>query len=257
MPPEYSATPSDFTYKNFQYYNVAPVNQIYNFSIGDRLTKDKKLGAIVAASYQDLYRATNTTFFKPDNQPQAPNNLPVFDDILVRQYSTHQKRLGTHLKADYRFNDRNHVKLYGMFVELEDVQHRHTIDTILGIGGRVGFGAPRCTLTDIPLGLLSIGAIDFGIIVDGAVIVAENIARRLGEETHRKSKPDVFNVVLAAAKEMERPVFFSVLMVGVAYLPLLSLTSIEGLLFRPMALTMVVYALAGSLLFAALRYSWC
>ncbi len=56
-------------------------------------------------------------------------------------------------------------------------------------------------------------------------------------------------VVLAAVQEMERSVFFSVLMVAVAYLPLLSLTSIEGLLFRPTALTMV-YALAGSLLFA-------
>jgi cobalt-zinc-cadmium resistance protein CzcA len=104
-------------------------------------------------------------------------------------------------------------------------------------------------VTDIPIGLLSIGAIDFGIIVDGAVIVAENIARRLGAATLRTPRPNVYQVVLAASREMERPVFFSVLMVGVAYLPLLSLTSIEGLLFRPMALTMV-YALAGSLLFA-------
>jgi len=104
-------------------------------------------------------------------------------------------------------------------------------------------------LTDIPIGLLSIGAIDFGIIVDGAVIMAENIARRLGEATRREGKPDVLKVVLAASQEVERPVFFSMLMVMAAYLPLLSLTSIEGLLFRPMALTMV-YALAGSLLFA-------
>lgn len=146
--PEYLATPSDFSYKNFQYQNVAPVNQVYNFSIGDRLTKDKKLGAIVAASYQDLYRETNSTFIKPDNQTQAPNNLPVFDDILVRQFSNHQKRLGTHLKADYRFNDKNQLKLYGMFVELEDIQHRHTIDTILGIGGRVGFGTGDTHILD-------------------------------------------------------------------------------------------------------------
>jgi len=146
--PEYLATPTDFSYKNFQYYNVAPVNQVYNFSIGDRLTKDKRLGAIVAASYQDLYRGTNSTFIKPDNQTQAPNNLPVFDDILVRQYSNHQKRLGTHLKADYRFNDKNQLKLYGMFVELEDIQYRHTIDTILGIGGRVGFGTGDTHILD-------------------------------------------------------------------------------------------------------------
>jgi cobalt-zinc-cadmium resistance protein CzcA len=104
-------------------------------------------------------------------------------------------------------------------------------------------------LTGIPIGLLSIGAIDFGIIVDGAIIMAERIAHRLGEATKKAAKPDVFKEVLAAAREMERPVFFSVLMIVVAYLPLLSLTSIEGLLFRPMALTMV-YALVGSLLFA-------
>jgi len=104
-------------------------------------------------------------------------------------------------------------------------------------------------LTGIPIGLLSIGAIDFGIIVDGAIIVAENVARRLGEASHRGRKVDVFRDVLGATLEVERAVFFSVLMIVAAYLPLLSLASIEGLLFRPMALTMV-YALAGALLFA-------
>ena len=109
-------------------------------------------------------------------------------------------------------------------------------------------------LTGIPIGLLSVGAIDFGIIVDGAVIVGENIARRLGEATKEAvargaARPNVFRVVLTAAREVERPVFFSMLMVIAAYLPLLALTSIEGLLFRPMALTMV-YALGGALLFA-------
>jgi cobalt-zinc-cadmium resistance protein CzcA len=104
-------------------------------------------------------------------------------------------------------------------------------------------------LTNIPIGLLSIGAIDFGIIVDGGIIVAEHIARRLGEATHQEKKPNVFSIVLQATLEMERPVFFSVVMIIVAYLPLLSLSSIEGLLFRPMALTMV-YALIGALLFA-------
>jgi cobalt-zinc-cadmium resistance protein CzcA len=104
-------------------------------------------------------------------------------------------------------------------------------------------------LTGIPIGLLSIGAIDFGIIVDGAIIMAEHIVRRLGEASHREAKPNVFKVVLQAAKEIERPVFFSILMIVVAYLPLLSLTSIEGLLFRPMALTMV-YALVGTLIFS-------
>ncbi|MCS6850981.1 MAG: CusA/CzcA family heavy metal efflux RND transporter [Gemmataceae bacterium] len=104
-------------------------------------------------------------------------------------------------------------------------------------------------VSDIPIGLLSVGAIDFGIIVDGAVIMAEHIARRLGEARQHGDPRPVAAVVLSAAQEIERPVFFSVLIIMVAYLPLLSLTSIEGLLFRPMALTMV-FALLGSLLFA-------
>src|SRR5207248_9565523 len=77
----------------------------------------------------------------------------------------------------------------------------------------------------------------------------ENVARRLGEAKHRGGKLDVYGTVYRAAMEVERPVFFSVIMIVVAYLPLLSLSSIEGLLFRPMALTMV-YALGGALLFA-------
>jgi heavy metal efflux system protein len=104
-------------------------------------------------------------------------------------------------------------------------------------------------VSGIPIGLLSVGAIDFGIIVDGAVIMADNIAGRLAAERQRGQRWNVPRTVLAAALEVERPVFFSVLMIIGAYLPLLTLTSIEGLLFRPMALTLV-FALVGALLFA-------
>ena len=75
--------------------------------------------------------------------------------------------------------------------------------------------------TKIPIGLLSVGAIDFGIIVDGAVIMAENIAHRLGAADRERSHQSIRKVVLAAALEVERPVFFSVLMIIGAYLPLL------------------------------------
>jgi cobalt-zinc-cadmium resistance protein CzcA len=103
-------------------------------------------------------------------------------------------------------------------------------------------------LTNIPIGLLSIGAIDFGIIVDGAVIMAENIARRLGE-SGRHDPRGALAVIRGAALDMQRPVFISVLLIMVAFLPLLSLTRIEGLLFRPMALT-ILFALLGALIFA-------
>jgi cobalt-zinc-cadmium resistance protein CzcA len=104
-------------------------------------------------------------------------------------------------------------------------------------------------VSGIPIGLLSIGAIDFGILVDGAVIMADNIAHRLTVERRSQGRWSVSRTVLAAALEVERPVFFSVLMIVGSYLPLLTLTSIEGLLFRPMALTLT-FALAGALLFA-------
>jgi cobalt-zinc-cadmium resistance protein CzcA len=103
-------------------------------------------------------------------------------------------------------------------------------------------------LTGIPIGLLSIGAIDFGIIVDGAVIMAENIARRLGESGRRDAR-GALAIIRGAALDMQRPVFISVLLIMVAFLPLLSLTRIEGLLFRPMALT-ILFALLGALIFA-------
>jgi cobalt-zinc-cadmium resistance protein CzcA len=103
-------------------------------------------------------------------------------------------------------------------------------------------------LTGIPIGLLSIGAIDFGIIISGAVIMAESIAYRLGESKRNDSK-GTFAVIRDTATDMFKPVLVCVSLVMIAFLPLLSLTSIEGLLFRPMALT-ILYALLGGLFFA-------
>lgn len=106
-------------------------------------------------------------------------------------------------------------------------------------------------LTGIPIGLLSIGAIDFGIIVDGTVIMAESIARHLDERARQSDSPPdtIAHTLLLAARDVERPVFFSILMIVGAFLPLLTLTRIEGLLFRPMAIT-IVFALIGAALFA-------
>ncbi|MGN6107187.1 MAG: efflux RND transporter permease subunit [Kofleriaceae bacterium] len=105
--------------------------------------------------------------------------------------------------------------------------------------------------TDIPIGLLSVGAIDFGIIVDGAVIMAENIARQLGARGRGATPGDVLRAIRDAALEVESPLFVSMFLIIMAYLPLLTLTRIEGLLFRPMAMT-IVFALLGALVFALL-----
>ncbi|HVJ06492.1 MAG TPA: CusA/CzcA family heavy metal efflux RND transporter [Candidatus Saccharimonadales bacterium] len=97
--------------------------------------------------------------------------------------------------------------------------------------------------------LMSLGAIDFGIIVDGSVVMIENITRRL----HRGREPGTHKSrlerVREAATEVVRPVVFAVLIIVLVYFPILSLTGVEGKMFRPMAIT-VIFALLGSLVLA-------
>jgi cobalt-zinc-cadmium resistance protein CzcA len=99
----------------------------------------------------------------------------------------------------------------------------------------------------IPANLLSLGAMDFGIIVDGAVIVLENVFRHLHEQREQQRAPRA--IVLDAAAEVGRPTVFSVLIIIVAHLPIFTLQRHEGRIFAPMAYT-VVSALVGSLLFS-------
>ena len=95
--------------------------------------------------------------------------------------------------------------------------------------------------------LMSLGAIDFGLIVDGSVVMIENIVRRMGETKATGAARE--NVIREAGREVARPVFFAVLIIIIVYLPILTLQGVEGKMFRPMALT-VVFALIGSLILA-------
>ncbi len=101
--------------------------------------------------------------------------------------------------------------------------------------------------------LMSLGAIDFGIIVDGAVVMVENILRRFGERQHQLgrvlSTQERLETSFTSAREVARPTLFGVAIIMIVYLPILSLTGIEGKMFRPMA-SVVLLALAGALLFA-------
>jgi cobalt-zinc-cadmium resistance protein CzcA len=110
------------------------------------------------------------------------------------------------------------------------------------------------TLRGIPANLLSLGAMDFGIIVDGAVIVVENIFRKLSEHSSHQPgfKRDLRalkQVVLNATIEVGRPTFFSMLIIITAHIPIFTLQRHEGRIFAPMAWT-VTSALVGSLLFS-------
>lgn len=99
--------------------------------------------------------------------------------------------------------------------------------------------------------LMSLGALDFGLIVDGAVIIVENCVRRLGHEQHRLGRlltlEERLHLVFEATKEVRKPTLFGELIIMVVYLPILTLSGVEGKMFTPMAFTVIV-ALLGAML---------
>lgn len=102
--------------------------------------------------------------------------------------------------------------------------------------------------TKISGNLMSLGAIDFGLIVDGSVVIVENILRRLHE---CKDREQAERTLLDAAREVAKPIFFGVTIIFLVYIPILSLSGVEGKMFKPMAIT-VLFALFASLLIALL-----
>jgi cobalt-zinc-cadmium resistance protein CzcA len=103
----------------------------------------------------------------------------------------------------------------------------------------------------ISANLMSLGALDFGIIIDGAVVIIENAVRRLAHaQEHRArslTRPERFHEVFAAAKEARRPLLFGQLIIMVVYIPILALSGVEGKMFQPMAYT-VLLALLGAMI---------
>jgi len=102
-------------------------------------------------------------------------------------------------------------------------------------------------LRHIPANLLSLGALDFGMVVDGAVVMVENIVRHLGHRNGNGKTPS--EKIGEASHEVQRPVFYAIAIIITAYLPIFTLQRVEGRLFHPMAWT-VAFALAGALLFS-------
>src|SRR5713101_3196038 len=110
------------------------------------------------------------------------------------------------------------------------------------------FAAILLDLSHIPANLLSLGALDFGMVVDGSVVMVENILRHAG---YGQGKKTLLEIIGTAAHEVQRPVFFARIIIIISYLPIFTLQRVEGRLFRPMAWT-VAFALLGALLFALL-----
>src|SRR5271170_2379597 len=104
-------------------------------------------------------------------------------------------------------------------------------------------------LRHIPANLLSLGALDFGMVVDGAVVIVENVVRHLNRRNDKHET--VLEQIRDAVHEVQRPVFYAIGIIITAYLPIFTLQAVEGRLFRPMAWT-VAFALLGALIFSML-----
>ena len=117
------------------------------------------------------------------------------------------------------------------------------------------FAATCLNLKGIPANLLSLGALDFGMVVDGAVVMIENIVRHLNNQRRMTQAGEAprpsLEVIREAAHEVQRPVFYAIAIIITAYLPIFTLQRVEGRLFKPMAWT-VAFALLGALVFSML-----
>jgi heavy metal efflux system protein len=113
------------------------------------------------------------------------------------------------------------------------------------------FAATCLNLKGIPANLLSLGALDFGMVVDGAVVMVENIVRHLNQRKDGNDSRTALEVIREAAHEVQRPVFYAIGIIITAYLPIFTLQRVEGRLFKPMAWT-VAFALLGALMFSML-----
>jgi cobalt-zinc-cadmium resistance protein CzcA len=126
---------------------------------------------------------------------------------------------------------------------------RATLIVALTIPFSLLFASICLNLNKIPANLLSLGALDFGMVIDGTVVMVENIFRHLA---HRESgSKTIMQAVRVAAHEVQRPVFYARAIIITGYMPIFLLQSVEGRLFKPMAWT-VAFALIGGLIFAML-----
>jgi cobalt-zinc-cadmium resistance protein CzcA len=113
------------------------------------------------------------------------------------------------------------------------------------------FAATGLSIKGIPANLLSLGALDFGMVVDGAVVMVENIVRHMSQRQNGNSPRTVMQAISDAAHEVQRPVFYAIAIIITAYMPIFTLQRVEGRLFKPMAWT-VAFALLGALVFSML-----
>src|SRR5579872_5498715 len=128
---------------------------------------------------------------------------------------------------------------------------RSAIIVALTIPFSLLFASIWLDLSHIPANLLSLGALDFGMVVDGAVVMVENIMRHLSRRRTDGRPKTTAEIIRDACHEVQRPVFYAIAIIITAYMPIFTLQRVEGRLFRPMAWT-VAFALLGAMTFSIL-----
>ncbi|MBV8809426.1 MAG: efflux RND transporter permease subunit [Acidobacteriaceae bacterium] len=171
--------------------------------------------------------------------PPGVKLVPFLDRSNLVQYTTHT--------VLHNLTEGILLVVIILFLFLGNV--RGAIIVALTIPFALLFSATCLKLKGIPANLLSLGALDFGMVVDGAVVMVENIVRHLSHD--RRDGRTVTEKIYDAAHEVQRPVFYAIAIIITAYLPIFTLQRVEGRLFKPMAWT-VAFALLGALLFSIL-----
>src|SRR5215475_6370115 len=196
-------------------------------------------GAVAETTLDALHKKIdqlNGTNGKPGLLPAGVKLVPHLDRSVLMHHTTH-----TVLR---NLTDGVLLVTLVLFLFLGNV--RSALIVAITIPFSLLFASILLDLRNIPANLLSLGALDFGMVVDGSVMMVENILRHASFRDHQKPFREV---VAAAAHEVQKPVFFARIIIIVSYLPIFTLQRVEGRLFSPMAWT-VAFALIGALLFA-------
>ncbi len=181
----------------------------------------------------------NGDLLHPGELPPGVKIVPFLDRSDLLRYTTHT--------VLHNLSEGIVLVVFVLFLFLGNA--RGAVIVALTIPFSLLFASICLDLRHIPANLLSLGALDFGMVVDGAVVMVENIVRHLSHE--RRDDVTPMHQIREAAHEVQRPVFFAIGIIITAYLPIFTLQAVEGRLFKPMAWT-VAFALLGALLFSLL-----
>jgi cobalt-zinc-cadmium resistance protein CzcA len=170
--------------------------------------------------------------------PPGVKIVPYLDRDDLVHYTTHT--------VEHNLTEGMVLVVIILFIFLGNV--RAAIIVAITIPFALLFASICLDLRHISANLLSLGALDFGMVVDGAVVMMENIVRHLNREGDQRTPMEQIG---EAAHEVQRPVFYAIAIIITAYLPIFTLQQVEGKLFKPMAWT-VAFALLGALIFSML-----